>query len=171
MMQATLIRNKNIAAIALACGMTFAIAAAQETIAPTLEELPAPNPTESSSGGLQSVLEPSDTPGNTIPSQVPPAPRPSPEASATPLAPNAEGAVQTLPQGPIHEAFATAPTASFAGDVAPYAPPEVIQEDPAVALPNSSNATWIPGYWHWDTQQQQYIWVSGLYRVAPPGRT
>lgn len=145
---------------------------AQESSPSILEELPAPAPTEElPTNGLRSVLEQDEIATPTVPNQVPPAPSPSPLVDASPSIPAEEAAVQPLQQGPIHEAFATAPTPTFTGDVAPYAPPEPIREDPAIAMPNSSGSTWIPGYWHWDTQQQQYIWISGLYRIAPPGRT
>jgi hypothetical protein len=34
----------------------------------------------------------------------------------------------------------------------------------------SEDATWIPGYWAWDDQREDFIWVSGVYRVPPPER-
>jgi len=30
---------------------------------------------------------------------------------------------------------------------------------------------WIPGYWHFDTERKDFIWVSGFWRRVPPGRT
>ena len=35
--------------------------------------------------------------------------------------------------------------------------------------PDSDKATWIPGYWGWDDERKDFIWVSGVWRVPPPG--
>ena len=29
---------------------------------------------------------------------------------------------------------------------------------------------WIPGYWAYDDDRTDYIWISGFWRIAPPGR-
>ena len=29
---------------------------------------------------------------------------------------------------------------------------------------------WIPGYWAWDDQRNDYLWISGIWRDIPPGR-
>src|SRR5262249_54437221 len=54
--------------------------------------------------------------------------------------------------------------------VVPKPPPEPIQEVPPDQKPEGENVTWIPGYWDWDTGRNDYVWVSGFWRVPPPGR-
>ena len=29
---------------------------------------------------------------------------------------------------------------------------------------------WIPGYWAWDDERNDFLWVSGIWRALPPGR-
>ena len=29
---------------------------------------------------------------------------------------------------------------------------------------------WIPGYWAWDDERTDFLWVSGIWRALPPGR-
>src|SRR5262249_43813115 len=36
--------------------------------------------------------------------------------------------------------------------------------------PEGDNVEWIPGYWSWDADRKDYIWVSGTWRDAPQGR-
>jgi hypothetical protein len=75
--------------------------------------------------------------------------------------------VETLTRGPVHEAFA----APAAADPAPAEtvkakPPEPIDEVAPDLKPEG--AIWIPGYWEWDVATEEYIWISGLWRVPPP---
>ncbi|MCX5676198.1 MAG: hypothetical protein NTX87_14425, partial [Planctomycetota bacterium] len=83
-------------------------------------------------------------------------------------APEVPGGVEVLARGPVHEAFAEPIVANPApGMVVSVAPPGPIQEAPPADRP--VGAIWIPGYWGWDDDQSNFIWVSGLWRVAPPG--
>ena len=34
----------------------------------------------------------------------------------------------------------------------------------------SANAQWIEGYWEWDAGRKDFVWVTGTWRVPPPGR-
>jgi hypothetical protein len=78
-------------------------------------------------------------------------------------------AVQT--RGPIHEAFAQpVNTPLDAGPVAPRKPPAPIPEEPPDQKPEGDNVQWIPGYWNWDADRKDYIWVSGTWRNAPDSR-
>ncbi len=73
--------------------------------------------------------------------------------------------------GPVHEAFAE--TVSFdpePGIVAPKAPPDAIEELPPEQRPEGTNVAWIPGYWAWDDERNDFLWVSGIWRDLPPGR-
>ncbi len=82
-----------------------------------------------------------------------------------------EEEVQVLTRGPVHEAFAE--TVTFdpePGMVVPKAPPAAIEELPPEQKPEGANVTWIPGYWGWDDERSDFLWVSGVWRALPPGR-
>ena len=84
---------------------------------------------------------------------------------------DAEDGMQVLTRGPVHEAFAG--TVSFdpePGIVAPAAPPAAIDELPPDQRPEGANVAWIPGYWAWDDEGNDFLWVSGIWRALPPGR-
>ena len=84
---------------------------------------------------------------------------------------NEEQGVQVLTRGPVHEAFAGVVTFNpVAGVVVEKAPPEAIEEIPPAERPEGNNITWIPGYWAWDDERTDYLWVSGTWRALPPGR-
>lgn len=78
---------------------------------------------------------------------------------------------QVLEAGPIHEAFAE-PIAleQQAALIIPQEPPASINELPPEEQPAGRNIVWIPGYWSWDPDRNDYLWVSGLWRDVPPGR-
>jgi hypothetical protein len=79
--------------------------------------------------------------------------------------------VQVLTRGPVHEAFAE--TVAFSpqpGIVVSKAPPDPIQEVPPEQRPEGANVAWIPGYWAWDDERNDFLWVSGIWRVLPPDR-
>jgi hypothetical protein len=79
-----------------------------------------------------------------------------------------DAAVKPLTEGPLHEAFL-----SPAKDREPVrvakAPPPPIVERPGVDPPDP-RAQWIEGYWEWDDARRDFIWVTGTWRVPPPGR-
>jgi hypothetical protein len=83
---------------------------------------------------------------------------------------NAPYVIQT--RGPVHEAFAEPilydPEPGF---LIGYRPPEPLDEVPPPIYPVSSGqVTWIPGYWAWDDDRDNFLWVSGIWRNIPPGR-
>lgn len=82
-----------------------------------------------------------------------------------------EAGIQVLTRGPVHEAFATASmTGATAGVVISKTPYDPIDELPPDQRPDGANVAWIPGYWDWDDDRSDYIWVSGVWRDLPPGR-
>jgi hypothetical protein len=94
-----------------------------------------------------------------------------PATPAPPSPANAEQGVQVLTRGPVHEAFAE--TVTFdpePGIVAPKAPPAAIEEVPPEQRLEGTNVAWIPGYWGWDDERKDFLWVSGIWRDLPPGR-
>jgi len=85
--------------------------------------------------------------------------------------PNGQQGVEVLTRGPVHEAFAE--TVSFdpePGLVAPKQPPAPIEELPPQQRPEGANVAWIPGYWAWDDERSDFLWISGIWRALPPGR-
>src|SRR5438046_840742 len=99
--------------------------------------------------------------------QLPTLPPPDKQPAAKPDDPAAkqpdvkpEPGVQVLDKGPIHEAFAQ-PGADTRGKglTAPKAPPPPVPELPPETKPDG--ATWVPGYWLWDGDRNDFIWVSG----------
>jgi hypothetical protein len=81
----------------------------------------------------------------------------------------AEG--EELTRGPIHEAFGQ-PTAfdPEPGPIVPKAPPAAIEEIPPDQKPEGDNVAWMGGYWAYDDEAKDYIWVSGFWRTLPPDR-
>ena len=82
-----------------------------------------------------------------------------------------ERGVDVLTRGPVHEAFAE--TVTFnpePGIVVAKAPREIIEEIPPDQRPDGVNVSWIPGYWAWDDEGNDYLWISGIWRALPPGR-
>jgi hypothetical protein len=79
--------------------------------------------------------------------------------------------VEVLARGPVHEAFAT-PTdpQPQPGTVVPKQPPAPVEEQPPDQRPEGDHVVWIPGYWAWSADTEGFLWVSGIWREAPPGR-
>ncbi len=94
--------------------------------------------------------------------------RPDP-ALAVPKPPDPAGA-GVITRGPIHEAFAEpVNSGAVTSLVVPKRPPQPIREEPADSRPADDNAVWNSGYWGWDDDRSDFIWVSGIWRVPPPG--
>jgi hypothetical protein len=78
---------------------------------------------------------------------------------------------EPLTRGPVHEAFAQAVTpAAETGLVVPQEPPPLIDEIPPAQRPAGDDIAWIPGYWGWDDDRKDFIWISGIWRAVPPAR-
>jgi hypothetical protein len=81
---------------------------------------------------------------------------------------NQEG-VEVLARGPVHEAFAEPSVRSpRPTPIVPKQPPDPIEEMPPDQKPEGSNVIWIPGYWIWDEERNDFIWESGIWRDVPP---
>jgi len=72
--------------------------------------------------------------------------------------PGPAGAEQTVTYDPVP------------GIVVPKTPPAAIEELPPAQKPEGANVAWIPGYWGWDDERSDFLWVSGVWRALPPGR-
>jgi hypothetical protein len=94
---------------------------------------------------------------------LPPDPQPG-----GPTAGAATPRVRPLMEGPLHEAFLS-PRKDQVPDHVDKAPPPPLSERPGIDPP-SVTAEWIEGYWEWDAKKQDFVWVTGTWRVPPPGR-
>ncbi len=79
--------------------------------------------------------------------------------------------MEILTRGPVHEAFAETvmfdPTPGIIVDVEP---PDLIEEILPDQRPSGDNVVWIPGYWAWDEDENDFLWISGIWRNIPPNR-
>ncbi|MBA63903.1 MAG: hypothetical protein CMJ76_16230 [Planctomycetaceae bacterium] len=93
---------------------------------------------------------------------------------APPAAPETDGNgedIEALARGPVHEAFATQVNNDpEPGMIVQKAPPEVVDEVPPDYKPDGDNVVWIPGYWGFDDERKDYVWISGVWRTPPAGR-
>jgi len=90
---------------------------------------------------------------------------------AAPVEDQDQQGAEVLTRGPVHEAFAE--TVSYnpaAGLIVKKAPPAAIEEMPPDQQLQGDNVSWIPGYWAWDDDRGDFLWVSGIWRNLPPGR-
>jgi hypothetical protein len=98
----------------------------------------------------------------------------APQTGAQPPPPNLlpadqsdDDGIETLTRGPIHEAFANPadpnPTPS---PVVNRPPPQDVPEEPPEYMPEDS--IWISGYWFWDEERNDFVWVTGVARTPPP---
>lgn len=104
-----------------------------------------------------------------LPPPTPPTAQEQPPPPPTP--PAAQEGVEVMARGPVHEAFAE-PTEvrPSPSPLVAKQPPDPIEELPPDQRPEGENVQWIPGYWAWDQDQNDFLWVSGLWRALPPGR-
>lgn len=76
---------------------------------------------------------------------------------------------QVLARGQVHEAFAKPVTMDPQAPVlVSKRPPEALQEMPPAERPAGAEIVWVPGYWAWDEDRSDFIWISGCWRNAPP---
>jgi len=69
----------------------------------------------------------------------------------------------------VHEAFAEPVTLEVqAGLIVTSRPPADIEEVPPPDRPQGDEFVWVPGYWSWDADRDDFIWVSACWRVGPP---
>ncbi len=77
--------------------------------------------------------------------------------------------LEVLTSGPVHEAFAEpVPLEVEAGLIVPLQPPANIEEIPPAERPVGGSFVWVPGYWGWDADRNDFVWVSACWRAAPP---
>ncbi|MGP0066565.1 MAG: hypothetical protein ACLQGP_23620, partial [Isosphaeraceae bacterium] len=88
---------------------------------------------------------------------------PPPEPQAPPTLDGPTTGAEALPTADVPRAGEPAD----AGRVyAPKAPPAPIVERPAGVRP-AGNARWIAGYWAWDADRDDFVWVGGSWQIPP----
>ncbi|HEV3078906.1 MAG TPA: hypothetical protein VGY66_03980 [Gemmataceae bacterium] len=105
-----------------------------------------------------------------VPQRIPAGQAPGP----VPDMPQTQDGIEVQQRGPVHEGFALPYDKNVApAPVVPKKPPAPIPEEPPEQKPaagNGQNVEWIPGYWGWDAERNDFLWISGFWRVPPPGR-
>src|SRR4051812_18638656 len=99
--------------------------------------------------------------------QQPPPPPPGAQGSdqPPPPPPGATEGVDVQARGPVHEAYA-GPTEARPEPTPLVAkqPPDPVAEVPPDQRPEGDNVVWVPGYWSWDQDASDFLWVSGFWR-------
>jgi len=89
-----------------------------------------------------------------------------------PPPPTAPEGVEVQTRGQVHEAYAEAPEGR--GEPSPVInkqPPDPVDEQPPDQKPEGDNVVWLPGYWSWNDDAKDFVWISGFWRNVPPDRT
>ena len=134
-------------------GLAFGLSAVAGARATLAQDPPAPPLDEPQIPGIDKVAEPD----------------PAPAAEAPQVARRGNlPAVFPLVEGPLHEAFLS-PVRDAEPKYTDRAPPSPISERPGIDRP-SADAQWIEGYWGWDANKNDYVWVTGTWRIPPPGK-
>jgi WXXGXW repeat (2 copies) len=82
----------------------------------------------------------------------------------------AQDGVEPQARGPIHEGYANPVDGTpLPGRIIDQEPPAPIEELPPDQKPDA-NVIWVGGYWAWDDAKNDFLYVSGFWRVPPPGR-
>ncbi len=77
---------------------------------------------------------------------------------------------EAMLRGPVHEAFAEQVNPDpVPGLVIQTKPPEAVEELPPEVRPEGRTVEWISGYWAWDEDRDDFMWVSGIWREVPQG--
>jgi WXXGXW repeat (2 copies) len=77
--------------------------------------------------------------------------------------------VEVLARGPVHEAFASLTAEPQPTKVVPKKPPKPLDEMPPEEKPEG-DVLWMGGYWAWDDDRSDFLWVSGIWRTPPPNK-
>lgn len=51
-----------------------------------------------------------------------------------------------------------------------YPPPSPLPEQPTQPKPAGDDIVWAPGYWIWDTREDNWLWIHGIWVHASHGR-
>jgi hypothetical protein len=102
-------------------------------------------------------------------SKLPPPPTPNPPPSVAVVDSNEKSGAEILTRGPVHQAYAQpSQLGRSAGTTVKDRPPQPLNELPPEQRPTLDGIVWIPGYWAWDDEKSEFLWISGVWRVPPP---
>ena len=78
--------------------------------------------------------------------------------------------VKVMMRGPVHQAFAQPYSANESMLRVDRVIPPPLRERPAAVRPidDERTAQWVPGYWALEPSSESLVWVSGIWRFAPP---
>jgi hypothetical protein len=74
--------------------------------------------------------------------------------------------VDVMARGPVHEAYAAPNVEPKATVLIPRKPPAPMEEMPPEDRPDG-DVVWVGGYWNYDDDRKDFLWVSGCWRVKP----
>ncbi len=77
--------------------------------------------------------------------------------------------VEVLARGPVHEAFANPSVEPRPTPMIQKKPPTAIEEMAPEERPEG-DVVWIGGYWAYDDDRRDFLWVSGCWRTKPASR-
>lgn len=72
--------------------------------------------------------------------------------------------IRQTERGSVHEAFLP-PIKGLALEAIPNQPPRILREK--MPMQPDSSSIWIPGYWSWLSDDQDFTWISGVWRRPP----
>lgn len=75
--------------------------------------------------------------------------------------------VQPIKGGPVHEAYLAQEYGEALLTAVPSTPPTPIAEP--IPPQADAEALWIPGYWGWSQDRNDFVWICGVWRKYPPG--
>ena len=90
---------------------------------------------------------------------------------ASPAIEDVDAYGEELLRGPVHEAYAEQYNQEpVEGVIIDREPPPLVPEIPPEQKLAGDNVEWLPGYWFWDDDRADFIWISGVWRKIPPGQ-
>ena len=92
-----------------------------------------------------------------------------PKQAAPEAAPEVPKGIEVMARGPVHEAYASPNHEPKATPAIPKKPPAPMEEMPPEERPEG-DVVWIGGYWAYDDERKDFLWVSGCWRVKPEGK-
>jgi len=95
--------------------------------------------------------------------------QPAAQPQPGPAPANLPNGIEVLARGPIHEAFASPTVDPKPTQLVPKKPPQALDELPPDEKPEG-DVVWIGGYWAWDDDRADFLWVSGCWRAKPAGK-
>src|ERR1700682_3920515 len=84
-------------------------------------------------------------------------------------APEGQKGVDVMARGPVHEAYAAPSAEAKPTQTIPKKPPAPLEEMAPEDRPDG-DGIWIGGYWAYEDERQDFLWVSGCWRVKPESK-